>query len=189
MKYHFGDKIREVRERRGLTLKEAALRAGVSESLVSQIERNKVSPAVDTLLNLAESVGIDFEYLFADYRREQAVKVVRKSERSSFSTRPGVHYERLALMQSPDKGGIEAYILTIEPGAKTGSQEVGHPGWEMGLVVAGKVRLSVGHQEYTLMKNDSVSFASETPHTLACEGEEKTVLFWVTTPPKGENRL
>ena len=50
MKYTFGEKLRTVRERKGLTLKEVAGQAGVSESLVSQIERNKVSPSVDTLL-------------------------------------------------------------------------------------------------------------------------------------------
>ena len=43
--YHFGEKLRQVRERKGYTLKVVASRAGVSESLVSQIERNKVSPA------------------------------------------------------------------------------------------------------------------------------------------------
>jgi transcriptional regulator with XRE-family HTH domain len=49
MKYQFGEKIREVRNRRQLTLREVADRAGVSESLVSQIERDKISPAIDTL--------------------------------------------------------------------------------------------------------------------------------------------
>ena len=41
--YHFGEKLRSVREHKGYTLKVVAQKAGVSESLVSQIERNHVS--------------------------------------------------------------------------------------------------------------------------------------------------
>ncbi|MBW1912730.1 MAG: helix-turn-helix transcriptional regulator, partial [Deltaproteobacteria bacterium] len=54
MKYRFGDKLRRVREKRKVTMKEVALKAGVSESLISQIETNKVSPAIDTLLGIAD---------------------------------------------------------------------------------------------------------------------------------------
>ncbi|MDR3123762.1 MAG: helix-turn-helix domain-containing protein, partial [Treponema sp.] len=59
MRYNFGGKIRAVRERRSLTLREVAEKAGVSESLVSQIERNRVSPAIDTLLALADALDLD----------------------------------------------------------------------------------------------------------------------------------
>ncbi|HQB62440.1 MAG TPA: helix-turn-helix transcriptional regulator, partial [Spirochaetota bacterium] len=54
MKYYFGDKIRAVRKRKEYTLKYLAEKAGVSDSLISQIERNKVSPAIDTLLSIAD---------------------------------------------------------------------------------------------------------------------------------------
>ena len=62
--FRFGEKLRAVRERKGYTLKVVAQRAGVSESLVSQIERNKVSPAIDTLLVLADVLDINLEFLF-----------------------------------------------------------------------------------------------------------------------------
>ncbi|MDR0598270.1 MAG: helix-turn-helix domain-containing protein, partial [Treponema sp.] len=78
MRYNFGEKIREVRERRSLTLREVAEKAGVSESLVSQIERNRVSPAIDTLLALADALDLDLEYLFSDYRRERSVRIMRR---------------------------------------------------------------------------------------------------------------
>lgn len=52
----FGEKLRKVRENKGYTLKMIAKAAGVSESLVSQIERNHVSPAIDTLLHWRKSL-------------------------------------------------------------------------------------------------------------------------------------
>jgi transcriptional regulator with XRE-family HTH domain len=194
MAYYFGEKIRTIRERRGLTLREVADHAGVSESLVSQIERNRVSPAIDTLLALADALDLDLEYLFSDYRRDRSVKIIRKEERTSF-TRPGVLYERLARMEGDPSlqrgvpGGIEAYNITVEPGAKTGSAEYGHPGWELGIVEAGRAELTVGKETYTLEPGDSVSFQADAPHRLANPGEEALRVFWIITPPKGEGAI
>ena len=78
--YHFGEKLRAVRERKGYTLKTVAERAGVSESLVSQIERNRVSPAIDTLLALATVLDINLEFLFEEYRTERPVQMILKEE-------------------------------------------------------------------------------------------------------------
>jgi transcriptional regulator with XRE-family HTH domain len=187
MKYMFGEKIRAVRERRGLTLREVAAKAGVSESLVSQIERNRVSPAIDTLLSLTDALDIDLEYLFSDYHRERAVQVVRANERTAF-TRPGVVYEHLAQLEGSRHGidGIEAYEITVEPGARTGSDEYGHNGFELGLVVEGRAELVVGNQNYFLETGDSVGFASSFPHTLINAGDDRMRVFWVITPPKNE---
>ena len=81
--YHFGEKLRQAREHRGYTLKVVAQRAGVSESLVSQIERNHVSPAIDTLLALADVLDINLEYLFEEYRKERPVHIIRGESRAS----------------------------------------------------------------------------------------------------------
>jgi len=187
MKYKFGDKVRMVREKRGLTLKEVAEKVGVSESMVSQIERNRVSPAIDTLLALADALDIDLEYLFADYRRERSVHIVKAKDRRTFS-KPGVLYQRLAQLEGlvPGMDGIEAYEIDIEPGAQTGSDEYGHVGSELGLVVEGRAELAVGKQSYTLEPGDSAGFASDFPHILRNSSEKPLRVFWVITPPKNE---
>jgi transcriptional regulator with XRE-family HTH domain len=187
MKYRFGDKIRAVRERRALTLREVAEKAGVSESMVSQIERNRVSPAIDTLLALAEILDIDLEYLFSDCRRERSVKIVRVGDRTTFS-RPGVVYERLAQLEGliPGIDGIEAYQIDLEPGSRTGSDEYGHKGSELGLIVEGRAELTVGKQSYILESGDSAGFASDFPHILSNAGDGTLRVFWVITPPKNE---
>jgi transcriptional regulator with XRE-family HTH domain len=185
MKYRFGDKIRSVRERRSLTLKEVAEGAGVSESLVSQIERNKVAPAIDTLLALAEVLDIDLEYLFADFRKERAVRITRVDARASF-VRPGIVYERLAEVPQDGRAGIEAYLISLEPGAATGNSEYGHQGVELGVVVEGKAELSIGTKSYVLEAGDSVSFQSDVPHTLGNAGEVPLKTYWMISPPKGD---
>jgi transcriptional regulator with XRE-family HTH domain len=182
MKYSFGEKIRTVRERKGTTLREVAEKAGVSESLVSQIERNKVSPAIDTLLAIADALEIDLEYLFLDYRKERAVRIVRSGERQ-VTSRPGIVYERFAPMEGV-QAGVEAYEIELEPGAETGNDEYGHEGSELGIVVEGKAELIVGSVKYLLEPGDSASFASDFPHRLLNSGTCKLRMYWVLTPPK-----
>ena len=111
--YRFGEKLRAVRERKGYTLKVVASKAGVSESLVSQIERNKVSPAIDTLLTLADVLEINLEFLFDEFRRKRPVKIVRSGERRKIEEE-NVKYEELA--KHTENGGshsIESYIITM----------------------------------------------------------------------------
>lgn len=186
MKYPFGEKLRAVRERRGWTMKEVAERAGLSESLISQIERNRVSPAIDTLLGLVDILDLDLEYLFADFRKERAVQIVRAGARRTVSA-AGCSYEQLAAADFQDGAhGIEAFQLTIQPGCERGNSEYGHPGREMGVISQGSCELLIGAGAHRLEAGDSVSFEADAPHILRNVGTVPVVAFWVVTPPRGE---
>ena len=185
MKYTFGEKIRSVRERRGMTMKEVAEKAGVSESLISQIERNKVSPAIDTLLSIAENLGIDLEYLFSNFRKERSVNLVKAAERAKMEFE-GVSYERLSQTGSGNgEDEIEAYLLEIAPGCEKGDMEYGHIGKELGVIIDGSGEFVIGSKNYPLHKGDSLSFEADIPHVLKNTGKKALKAFWVVTPPKG----
>jgi transcriptional regulator with XRE-family HTH domain len=175
MKYQFGEKLRSVREKRGLTLKQVALAVGVTESQISQIERSKVMPAVDTLLDIAAFLNLDLEHLFSDFKKEHPVQVVKAEDRPRYEA-SGAVYELLS-QSSEGELGIEAYFLTVSPGSRRGSVEYGHIGKEMGVILEGKA--------YELEAGDSVSFASDVPHLLKNAGNIPLKAFWVVTPPKG----
>jgi len=184
MTYQFGEKIRAVRERKGMTMRAVATRAGLSESLISQIERNKVSPAIDTLLKVVEILDIDLDYLFRDFRRHREVNLVRAAERSRTAV-GGVVYERLS--HTAAGGGehaIEAYLITVPPGGRSASEEYGHPGRELGVILSGRAGLEVGAQKIALGPGDSVSFPADAPHGLVNSGRTPLKAMWVTTPPK-----
>ena len=95
MKVPFGGKIREVRERKRMTIREVAEKAGVSESLISQIERNKVSPAIDTLLKIIDILDIDPDFIFRDFKKDHDVNLVRANEKVR-AVINGVVYEQLS---------------------------------------------------------------------------------------------
>lgn len=180
--YHFGEKLRQVREHKGYTLKIVAQRAGVSESLVSQIERNHVSPAIDTLLALADVLDINLEFLFEEYRKNRPVQIIRYNERAA-QKEEDILYEELARAESSDKeNSIESYMITIPKGSHTYRGSYGHLGRELGIILKGKGCLKYENKEYILNEGDSASFSAAVPHVLENVGDVDLQAIWVVTP-------
>ena len=180
--YHFGEKLRQAREHRGYTLKVVAQRAGVSESLVSQIERNHVSPAIDTLLALADVLDINLEYLFEEYRKERPVHIIRGESRASVKE-DEVIYEELARPGAPSgENSTESYIIKIPAGSQTHHGSFGHIGREIGLILKGRAKFTYAGTEYFLEEGDSVSFSSGSPHVLENDGDTTMEAVWFVTP-------
>jgi transcriptional regulator with XRE-family HTH domain len=186
IKYKFGEKLREVRERRGLTLKKVAESAGLTESMISQIERNKVSPSIDTLMTLAEILDLDFEYLFTHFKKEKKVSLVHEGERKVITT-GRVKYEQLSVIHDPEEEhSIEAFLLTVEPGAERGEKDYGHMGRELGFILEGRGELEYGDTVHDLAKGDAISFSSTIPHRMRNTGRTALKAVWITTPPRME---
>lgn len=181
--FRFGEKLRSVREKKGLTLKIVANSAGVSESLVSQIERNRVSPAIDTLLSLAEVLDIDLEYLFDEYRRERPVRIIKNGHGRKLEEN-GIKYTEVLRPQEGDgKHALEAYFVNIPPGKSTTRGSFGHTGREMGVIISGSAVLMHEGNEYELDTGDSVSFSAASPHTLTNRGAGEMAALWICIPP------
>jgi transcriptional regulator with XRE-family HTH domain len=180
----FGGKLREVRERKNITLKEVARRAGVSESLVSQIERNKVSPSIDTLLTIADVLDIDHEYLFTEYKRTKQVSIVRHGQGSTLALGQVTLRQLSKVGELSDDHAIEAFVLEIGVGSEKGDLEYGHAGKEFGVILEGSGDLVYGTSTYRLDAGDSVAFSSDIPHTLKNTGDQKLKALWVITPPR-----
>lgn len=184
-KYKFGEKLRTVRERKKRTLKDVALEVGVSESLISQIERNKVSPSIDTLLLIADVLDIDYEYLFSDYRQKRKVAIIRKDDRASI-TSPKLMIQQLSVPgESTAEHTIEAFSLQIQKGGEKGDREYGHSGWEFGVILKGEAQLIYGNESYDLGEGDSVSFPSDSPHIFKNAGNSMLEAIWVVAPARG----
>ncbi len=184
VRHRFGDRLREIRERRGITLREVASKAGVSESLISQIERNRVSPSIDTLLTIAEVLGVDVDYLFRDYRQKRKVSLIHSEDRRRV-VMDGVTYTQLSQMSTgSDEHAIEAFMIEIGEQAEQGSRDFGHAGKELGYVLKGEAELAYGTEIYILREGDCISFESDIPHTIKNIGAGTFCAIWVISPPK-----
>jgi len=67
--------LRQERERRKLSMNLVAQRAGISQQMVSYVEREMRNPTLETLLRMAAAIGIDFAKVL-----QKATRTVRKAE-------------------------------------------------------------------------------------------------------------
>lgn len=180
--YHFGEKLRQVREHKGYTLKMVAQQAGVSESLVSQIERNHVSPAIDTLLALADVLDINLEFLFEEYKKGRPVQIIRSDERATIME-DDITIQELATAANSDKdNSLESYMISVPVASHTHRGSYGHIGREIGIIISGTGKLHYDNKTYELNAGDSVSFSASAPHYLENTGSEELKAIWFVTP-------
>jgi transcriptional regulator with XRE-family HTH domain len=155
-----GSRIREGRMRRGLTVAELGARAGVSKSLVSQIERGVAMPSVETIRRIASSLDMPVFSLFLDDLDSDMV--VRSTERRRISY-PGSEVAREIL--SPGLHGRMVMLwVTFPPGEASGPMPVHHRGEECIVVIEGVVDVLMAEEKVRLEVGDSMTFDAEVPH-------------------------
>lgn len=187
MKTKLGALLRAIRSSRHLTIKEVAAKAGVSSSLLSQIERNRISPSLDTLLQILEVYGVPPNKFFKDYETSTRVEIIRKDDRKIYQ-RKGFKYEKLC-GDSQTKGNhsFNAFFMELSPGQERGDVNDGHLGRELGIVVKGSARLVYGEEIFEVHQGDSVSFFSQIPHVIQNVSDGTFQAYWVVTPADGED--
>jgi transcriptional regulator with XRE-family HTH domain len=194
-----GAHLRRERGRLGLSLRELARRLDVSPSLVSQVETDKIQPSVGTLYAIVNELGLSFDEVFA--AADQAAKgdnaietgirprpltgadtgvgrVQRAAERSVIELESGVRWERLTTWNDRD---VDFIFANYEVGGASSPEGklVRHNGREFGIVISGRLGVTVGFEEHVLEAGDSISFESSIPHRLHNDGDEVVAAIWV----------
>jgi transcriptional regulator with XRE-family HTH domain len=194
-----GQRLREIRTRRGIGVRELARRLDLAPSSISQIETGKIGPSVRTLYALASEFGVTVdEVLFeqtpskeratgagASAPAEPGLAVQRAGDRPAIELNSGVTWQRLMFWADEDVEFIEA---TYEPGGASSPEDafVRHNGHEFGHVLSGTLRVVVGFDEFVLEAGDSITFPSSTPHRLINDGAEPVRAIWVVRGRRGE---
>jgi transcriptional regulator with XRE-family HTH domain len=196
-----GQRIREERILRGVSLRTLAKEVGVSASMISQIENGKSQPSVSTLYAITSALGISIQEVFDVPLREpvDAVgaagppstvlealgssrglrigPVVRSAERQALTLDTGVIWERLGELPPHS---IDFMLVTYPPGGTSSSAGglMRHPGTEFGYLISGELILTLGFEEIHLAAGDAISFESTTPHRYRNDGTEPAVGVW-----------
>ena len=177
-----GEQLRELRQAKGLTLKEVAERAAISVGYLSQLERNHSRLPIGVLKKISDALGVHINWFFQQNTEGAAAErdiVVRANNRRKLAfTGLGITEELL----SPNLSGpLELLISTIAPGAD--SEDYSHDGAESGLVLSGTLELWVSGRYFKLGEGDSFAFKSTETHRCANPGDVPTRVLWVVTPP------
>lgn len=159
--YSVGDKIREIRNGRSLSLKKTAELSGLNINTLSLIENDKTSPSVSTLQQLAKALDVPIVAFF-ESEPVSAHVVFTPAGNRPFSTFGQTQMENLG----KDLCGsvVQPFVVTLAPGAGSGDQQVVHTGHEFVYCLSGKVRYMVEKMEYDLETGDSLVFEAHLAH-------------------------
>jgi transcriptional regulator with XRE-family HTH domain len=190
-----GDRLRQARLARGMSLRKLAEVLGVSPSLISQVETGRAKPSVNTLYALANELGISLDVLlFMDTTLPAADAdagaltepfeavlphdpVQRAASRSTIRLGSGVVWERLT---TESIRNVDFLHVTYEVGGESSPTEAfqRHTGQEWGYVLSGTLTVRIGFDEYLLNPGDAISFDSATPHRLFNAGDIPARAVW-----------
>ncbi len=156
-----GNRLRELREARGASMRGLAAKSGLSANALSMIERGRTSPSVSTLYKLADALGIPVTEFFAPGPDKQNVLLIKADSRTRVPFANGI-WEGLG--GEKFTGRVEPFVLTLETGASSGPHTIVHTGHEFVYCLRGQLEYLVESKRYELQPGDSLLFAAQLNH-------------------------
>ena len=161
-----GARVKALRESESLSLRELALRSGVSAPMLSQVERGETSPTLTVAARIAAGLELRLSQLLR-LDEGETVTIVRAAERQrGGNKRQGHSFEVMTSAQPGQRAELSRH--TLAPGGVTGAVDdppMHEPGSrETALVEHGSVVLVCDGQRYELREGDCVTFDADLPH-------------------------
>ncbi len=166
-----GNKIRELREKKWYTLQDLSTKTGLSQNLLSDIEKGVFIPPVATLLQLAKSLDVGMAYFFEDMDRDEKISITRKGDRVKITRRPHHHeegevdyvYESLETKKSGKH--MEPLFVEFQPVGTNNMVFVNHEGEEFLYILDGTVEFRTDDRTEILEPGDTLYFDSDINHS------------------------
>jgi len=179
-RFDMGRRLREIRERFGLSQRGLAARADVTNGMISLIEKNRSSPSVATLKKVLDVFPMSLAEFFASGQPERAAIFFRAEELVEIGGGP-ISYRQVG--SSLQGKALQLLHERLQPGADTGAAMLRHDGEEGGVVVRGQIELTVGTSTRVLQAGDAYAFESSVPHRFRNLGREVCEIVSACTPP------
>lgn len=166
-----GQRLRTLREERGVSMRALARRSGLSANALSMIERGLTSPSVSTLHKLATALEVPITAFFREEPPRSKVVVCRANERVRVPLVRGV-WEGLG--GESFTGRMEPFMITLETGGSSGPYGMIHTGHEFVFCLRGSIEYEIDGERYVLQPGDSLLFAANLLHRWRNPGKTVT---------------
>ena len=179
-----GNRLQEIRKAHGLSQRELAARAGLTNGTISLIEQNKTSPSVASLKSLLDAIPMSIAEFFATIEENRDIKYFYRADEFT-EIAPQSDQSAVSLRQLGNASNHALQILdeTYPPNADTGPKLISHIGEEAGIVIEGKIEITVEDQVRVLNPGDGYLFDSRLPHRFRNPGTEVCKIISACTPP------
>ncbi len=180
MSMDVGTHLKAVRQMYGLSQRELAKRAGVTNGLISLIEQNRVSPSVSSLKKVLDGIPMALADFFTLDLAGKPQVFFPREELSDIGT---ANVELRLVGPHLAKRSMSILHERYAPGADTGEEMLTHAGEEGGVIVAGKIELTVGGESRILEPGDAYYFRSSLPHRFRNTGRDVCEIVSASSPP------
>ena len=173
-----GERIRKIREEKGLSLEELSRLTGFDVQFLSNLEKNMAQPQLGTVIKLSKALDSAFGRLVSGVG-DKLYSITRKNERRTVSRSTSQKSQKQVYVYkslAPDVKGrhMEALLVQLEEDPEN---EVSvHEGEEFIFVLDGVVEMGIGEDRFELEPGDSVYYLSTTPHHIAAKSGKATIL-------------
>lgn len=175
---HIGDRIRRVREEKGLSITALSQLTGFDEATLRAIEDNRLSPQLGTIIKLSKALDSALRRLIAD-EGQRLWAITRKDERKLVertSTGQGRKAAYTYMSLAPDVKGRHMEALVVQLEELPDQERSVHSGEEFIYVLEGTVVLNIGAERFELTPGDSAYYLSTTPHLLTARQGRARIL-------------
>ncbi|MGB4778511.1 helix-turn-helix domain-containing protein [Microbacterium sp.] len=185
-----GSRLRQLRQRQGLSARELAHRLGISPSAVSQIERGVLQPSVARLIAMTDALGVPLAEVFGgpEQRDEMPEDLTgfalqRFGQGTEMTLESGVIFRRVSPGRTP---GVDYFVSTYPPGsaAHPESGMFRHEGYEVGTVLSGELTIDFDGERVVLRAGDAISYPCSRPHRIHNTGSVDAVAQWLIVHPE-----
>ncbi|WP_409525779.1 cupin domain-containing protein [Nitrincola sp. MINF-07-Sa-05] len=177
--FDLGVRLRYVRQNAGLSQRELAKRAGVTNAAISLIENNQSSPSVSSLKKVLDGIPMSLTDFFALETPEESRVFFNASELVPIAS-GAVSFRQVGDMRHHN---LQLLHERYAPGADTGRAMLKHESEEGGIVIEGAIELTVGDRKSILKAGDAYLFDSRQPHRFRNVGKVDCVIISACTPP------
>jgi transcriptional regulator with XRE-family HTH domain len=157
-----GQRLRELREQRRISMRQLGRLSGISVNALSQIERGQTSPSVSTLYRLVDALGVPITAIFRAEPQQEEIVFRSATQRTKVQFPKGV-WEGLG--GEAFVGRVQPFMLTLESGADSGMQAIVHTGHEFVMCLHGSLEYTVESKKFLLGSGDSLLFAARLRHS------------------------
>lgn len=175
-----GTRLKDLREARRWSLREAADQTGVSKSMLSKIERGATSPTATVLGRIAEGFGFSISQLVGGGRQPDDIVLIPYGDQPVFRV-PTTGFERRSLSPATHGGtGVDLVVNVLPPSQSSGTFPPHRVGVEETLTVAaGRLRLHLGDAHYDLATGDAIFYRGQVPHRFDNPSDREPAVFYI----------
>ncbi len=183
-----GNKIKQTRMQREMSISELAKNCGCSEELINTLENGELIPSLTPLMQISRALGVRLG-TFLDDTESCTPAITRNGDyqkglhfSGNTATQDSSVLDFFALARNKCDRHMEPFVVNVHP-TETEKILSSHEGEEFIYVLEGELKIEYGKEEYTLNQGDSIYLDSVVPHHVHSAPDTETKILAVVFAP------